>query len=121
MSFTTQQDVDRWFDNYYRIFHCIYHNCIEVDYERHTLQAFQYDVGRLLHKKEEDIGIWHCNGLWRNYLGYECHDKVQRIYVALHQRLHQPGYDPAILSGMLIIGICIAAEGRLRSDPYLTA
>lgn len=120
MTFPTVTSSDRWFDDYYPLFRCVRHNCIEVEQERLALQVFDSEVGRLLHKKEEEIGHWHLNEVWKSYLGFEAHSEIEKLYQSFHKRLYKNGFDTDILGGLLTVGICIVAEERLRNDTTLS-
>ena len=112
----TIEACDRWFHQYYIVFQCIRFGYPSFAPERLRLQTMDKEVGRLLHKKEEDLGIWHCNDAWRNYLGFELHGYVENLYHSFHKMRMAKGYDLDVLTAMLIVGVCIITEKKLRED-----
>lgn len=107
---------DLWFQTNYIIFQGIRYGYPLFDENRLALQELDKDVGRLLHRKEEDLGIWHCNDAWKNYLGFDLHICVENLYRSFHKMRMTKGYDVNILSAMLVVGVCIITGNKLRED-----
>lgn len=107
---------DLWFQQNYLTFSGIRYGYPIFAAARLELQVMDADVGRLLQEKEKDLGFWHCNEVWRNYLGFILHGRIVNLYAAFHKLLATKHYETEILTTMLIVGVRIIAEQKLRED-----
>ena len=105
-----------WFRHNYLTFAGIRYGYPCFEFARLQLQKMDADVGRLLMKKEEELGIWHCNDVWRNYLGFILHGRVANLYTAFHKMLATRHYETEVITTMLIVGVRIIVEQKLRED-----
>jgi len=107
---------EMWFQRNHLIFQGIRYGYPIFEFARLQLQKMDADVGRLLLKKEEELGFWHCNEVWRNYLGFILHGRIVNLYAAFHKLLATKQYETEVLTTMLIVGVRIIVEQKLRED-----